>query len=85
MNFDHKIYRCEWQIVINNVDQYGNYGDQITVASFPTFQMAFDKLPDYGYQHEFVKERWIPNNKEHDYQILDIQYKEVRVPYISNP
>jgi hypothetical protein len=86
MRFDHKIYRCEWQIVIQDVDQYGkNVDKKKAINALPTYEQAFEKMSEYGREHEYVKGRWIPHKPDHAYQILEIQYKEVQVPYISNP
>ncbi len=86
MHFEHKIYRCEWLIVIQEVDQYGNNMNEKTILNaFPRYYMAFEKMPEYGYEHEFVKGRWIPLNASHGYEELQIQYREQLVPYISPP
>lgn len=86
MKYEHKIYRCEWLLVIQTVDQYNSdTNEREIVGCFPTREMAVEKIPEFGYQHEFLKDRWIPHNKKHDYQIMKIVYHERLVPYISPP
>jgi hypothetical protein len=84
VKFDHKIYRCEWQIVIQDVDQYGkNVDKKKLITALPTYEQAFDKMSEYGREHEYVKGRWIPHNPDHAYQFLEIQYKEVQLSAIN--
>lgn len=80
--FVYKTYRCEWQIVIQQVDQYGcNLRDGKTVlAKWPSADEAYADLPNHGYEHKHVKGRWIPNNSMHAYEFLEVQYREVVVP-----
>lgn len=79
--FRIKTLRCEWQVVIQQVDQYGcNINDSRFVLSrWPTYEEAYNDLQNHGYEHKYVKERWIPNDRISDYEWLQVQYREVEI------
>jgi hypothetical protein len=78
--FRIKTLRCEWQVVIQQVDQYGRWADgRVVLASWPTYEEAYADLPNHGYEHEYVKGRWIPNDGISGYELLQVQYREVEV------
>lgn len=79
--FVHKTYRCEWQIVIQQVDQYGcNYPNgAVVLGRWPTAEDAYNDLPNHGHEHEYVKGRWVPNDAISTYEWLEVQYREVIV------
>lgn len=77
--FKYKTYRCEWQIVSQPVGQYGeNDGEATVLWSWPTYEQALADRPNHGYEHEYVKSRWVPTAAG-DYEMLEIRYKEVLV------
>jgi hypothetical protein len=79
--FRIKTLRCEWQVVIQQVDQYGcSIRDaRIILNRWPTHEEAYNDLKNHGYEHEHVKGRWIPNDAISAYEWLEVQYKEVEV------
>jgi hypothetical protein len=83
--FRIKTLRCEWQVVIQQVDQYGCNtndglaGDRVVLSRWPTYQEAYNDLQNHGYEHEHVKGRWIPNDGISAYEWLQVQYREVEV------
>ena len=79
--FVYKTYRCEWQIVIQQVDQYGRPlpNSEIILARWPTADQAYVDLSNHGYEHEYVKGRWIPNDAISVYEYLEVHYREVIV------
>lgn len=73
-----KHYRIEWCVAIQDVDQYGRAdGSPEILSAWPTRDQAVADLSNHGYESQYVKGRWIPHNKKHDYQILEIQGREV--------
>ena len=79
--FKCKMFRCEWQIVNQPVGQYDeNNGEATVLWSWPTYEEALADRSNHGYEHEFVKDRWIPNEAG-EYEMLEIRYKEVLVSY----
>ena len=77
--FKFKTFRCEWQVVIQPVGQYGeNDGGAVVISGWPTYEEAVADRPNHGYEHQYVKGRWVPNGAN-DYQNLEIRYKEVEV------
>lgn len=80
-NFRTKTLRCEWQVVIQQVDQYGSKCQHpaVVLDSWPTAEEAYNDLPNHGYEDEYVKGRWIPNNAMCAYEWLEVQYREVEV------
>ena len=77
--YKYKTFRCEWQIVSQPVGQYGeNDGVAAVLLSWPTYEEAAADRPNHGYEHQYVKGRWIPNGAS-DYQNLEIRYKEVEI------
>ncbi len=80
-DFRIKTLRCEWQVVIQQVDQYGcNYPNSaVVLARWPTAEEAYRDLSNHGYEHEYVKGRWIPNGAISAYEYLEVQYREVEV------
>jgi len=78
--FRIKTLRCEWQVVIQQVDQYGRWADgRVVLASWPTYEEAYVDLLNHGYEHEYVKGRWIPNDAISAYEWLEVQYREVEI------
>lgn len=83
--FRIKTLRCEWQVVIQQVDQYGRNtndglaGDRVVLSRWPTYQEAFNDLQNHGYEHKHVKGRWIPNDAISGYEYLEVQYREVEI------
>jgi hypothetical protein len=79
--FRIKTMRCEWQVVIQQVDQYGcSIRDgRSKLAVWPTYEEAYADLPNHGHEHLYVKGRWIPSNPMHAYEYLEVQYQEVEV------
>lgn len=80
--FRIKTLRCEWLVVIQQVDQYGcpQRGDfRSILAIWPTADEAYADLPNHGVENEFVKGRWIPKNPMHAYEYVQVQYREVEI------
>lgn len=79
--FRIKKLRCEWQVVIQQVDQYGCsiHDSRVVLARWPTYEEAYQDLPNHGYEHEFVKGRWIPADAISVYEYLEVQYREVEM------
>ena len=79
--FRIKTFRCEWQVVIQQVDQYGCAirDSQTILARWPTYEEAYADLPNHGYESEFVKGRWIPDDATLLYEYLEVQYREVEI------
>jgi len=78
-SFKYKTYRCEWQIVNQPVGQYGeNHGEATVLWSWPTYEQALADRPNFGHEHQYVKDRWVPTGGN-DYEVLEIRYKEVIV------
>lgn len=80
-DFRIKTLRCEWQVVIQQVDQYGapRPGQRSILAVWPTDLEAFADLPNHGYEDRYVKGRWIPVSAMHSYEYLEVQYREVEI------
>lgn len=79
--WNYKLRRCEWQIVIQQVDQYHQpVGFAERLESYPTRQEALDNLKRFGIEHRFIKGRWVPIAAAHDYEVLEIVYREVDLP-----
>ena len=80
-DFRIKTLRCEWLVVIQQVDQYGasNRGQRSILARWPTADEAYNDLPNHGVELEHVKGRWIPNSPMHAYEYLEVQYREVEI------
>ncbi len=80
-DFHIKTLRCEWQVVIQQVDEYGcNYPNSaVVLARWPTAEEAYRDLPNHGYEHEYVKGRWIPNDAICAAEWLEVQYREVEI------
>lgn len=77
--FKCKMFRCEWQIVNQPVGQYGeNNGEATVLWSWPTYEEAVADRPNHGYEHQYVKGRWIPKNFSGNEE-LRIRYKEVEI------
>jgi hypothetical protein len=76
--FRIKTLRCEGQVVIQQVDQYGcSIRDvRVILSRWPTYEEAYADLPNHGYEHEYVKGRWIPNDDISAYEYLEVQYRE---------
>lgn len=80
-DFRIKQLRCEWQVVIQQVDQYGcNIGNCHTIlARWPTAEEAYADLPNHGREHDYVKGRWIPIDAISIHEYLEVQYREVEI------
>lgn len=80
-DFKIKHLRCEWQVVIQCVDQYGyTPGERREVLStWPSRDEALLDLPNHGTPHKYVKGRWVPTNFTSEYELLEVQYKEVEI------
>lgn len=80
-DFRIKTIRCEWQVVIQQVDQYGCSlrGGRSILARHPTDLEAYADLPNHGHEDSYVKGRWIPKSPMHAYEYLEVQYQEVEV------
>jgi hypothetical protein len=77
MSYPIKQVSCEWQLVEQEVNQYGfSEGGGKVLESFPSYEEAKNALPLFGKKHSFV-DRWIPHNAKHDYVELQIQYREI--------
>lgn len=80
--FETKVTRCEWQVVIQQVDQYGkDAGTPKVLKSWPTAEQAWSDLINHGFEHKHVKGRWIPNGATNGYEQLDVRYREVAVDF----
>jgi hypothetical protein len=80
--FKTKTVRCEWQVVIQPVDQYGmKDGKPTLLDSWPTAEEAYADLSNHGIEHEFVKGRWIPFAFS-GYEYLQVQYREREIVQI---
>jgi hypothetical protein len=80
-----KHYRIEWCVAIQDVDQYERTtGNPEILSVWPTRDQAVADLSKHGHESQYVKDRWIPNNKKHDYQILEIQCRNVYFTPESN-
>lgn len=79
--FHIKKLRCEWQVVVYQIDPHGcKYPDSALVLSrWPTADEAYRDLPNHGYEDELVKGRWIPNNAISIHEWLEVCYQEVEV------
>ena len=81
--FRIKTMRCEWQVVIQQVDQYGcsirDGRGRSKLSVWPTYEEAYADLPNHGHENPYVKGRWIPKNPMHAYEYLEVQYQEVEV------
>lgn len=75
--FQIKCYRVEWQICIQQLDQYDMPMEETVIDSFPTRDEAIANLPVYGVRHKHLVDRWIPKDATHGYQRLVVRYKEV--------
>ena len=79
-NFKIKTMRCEWQVVIQQVDQYGaSVNGRTLLDSWPTREEAIADLPNHGVKDKYLSDRWIPIGSLHRYEYLEIQYREVEV------
>jgi hypothetical protein len=77
--FTFKTYRCEWRVCWINVDQYGQEVDEYKFEPFPTREEALNYRALVAHEHQYVKERWIPNDATNDYQECVVRYREVQV------
>lgn len=78
-DFRIKTLRCEWLVVIQQVDQYGVpcQGQRSILAIWPTADEAYADLPNHGDESVYVKGRWIPKSAMHGYEFIEVQYREV--------
>ena len=80
MTFKYKTVRCEWQVVIQGVDQYGmSTKDREVLTTWGTYDEALADRPYHGMESQWVKGRWEPFNDTSGYQNLEVQYREVVV------
>jgi hypothetical protein len=82
-DFKVKTLRCEWQVVIQEIDPYGS-GSSLNLARWllavhPTHESAKADLPNHGTKHKYLDDVWVPNNAANDYLRLEVQYREVPV------
>jgi hypothetical protein len=79
--FRIKTLRCEWQVVIQQVDQYGCsiHDDRTILARWPTYEEAYADLPNHGNKDTFVEGRWRPEGAKWAYEFLEVQYREVEI------
>lgn len=79
--FRIKKLRCEWQVVIQQVDQYGRNctNSRVVLARWPTAEEAYNDLSNHGHEDKFVKGRWIPKDSISAYEYLEVQYREVEI------
>ena len=79
--FRIKKLRCEWLVVIQQVDQYGapRAGQRSILACWPTDLEAYTDLSNHGRPDPYVTGRWIPANRMHAYEYLEVQYREVEI------
>jgi hypothetical protein len=73
--FQHKLYRCEWQVQYWECGQYGERLNCYERFPFATQQEALDALPTLATKQ--VNWSWRPNNAPHSYTVAIIDYKEV--------
>ena len=77
--FEYKTVRCEWQVVIQDVDQYGmSTKVRKVLSTWGSPAEAYIDLPKHGVESVWVKDRWLPWECN-GYQILEVQYREVVV------
>jgi hypothetical protein len=84
-DWDYKVYRCEWRIVLRPVGQYGEHQPDATVLAYwPTFEDAVIDIPNWAIEYEYAPgfKRWVPKVGNDGYNVISIGYKEVEVPYI---
>ena len=82
MKFKHKTVRSEWQVVSQEVDQYGMSGprlERVVYSVWPDYDEARADLPNWGHESPFVPGRWFPSDAKHSYVLLEVQYREVIV------
>ena len=76
--FKYKIVRCEWQVALQSVGQYGeSIGEGKALASFPTYDEAFAARPEFADESPYVKGRWHPKGKVGGYEYVNVIYREV--------
>jgi hypothetical protein len=74
----YKTYRCEWQVVIQSVDQYGRIdGHAKVLTCWRNREEAYMDLPNHGRKHKYVNGRWVPNDAISEYVLLEVRYEEV--------
>jgi hypothetical protein len=80
-DFRIKTLRCEWLVVIQQVDQYGVpfQGQRSILSIWATADEAYADLPNHGVESEYVKGRWIPKSAMHGYEYVQVQYREVEI------
>jgi len=82
-DFIIKKLRCEWQVVIQEVDQYwrdvtGGHGYHEILSVWPTYELARNDIPNHG--HETANGKWFPNSFPGSaYHVLTVKYTEVRI------
>jgi hypothetical protein len=79
--FRIKTLRCEWQVVIQQVnDDWSLRRDGTAIlARWPTAEKAYADLPNHANESIYVKGRWIPKNAKHAYEVVEVQYREVEI------
>ena len=79
-DFRIKTLRCEWQVVVQQVDQYDqNVGQPTVLSAWPTYEAAYADLVNHGREHEFVINRWIPKTATNEFECLEVRYREVEI------
>jgi len=79
--FKIKTYRCEWQIVIQQVndDWSPRRGEVAILAKWPTVEEAYADLPNHANESLHIKGKWFPKSAMHTYEVVKVQYREVEV------
>jgi hypothetical protein len=79
--FKFKTFRCEWQVVIQQVnDDWSPRRDGITIlAKWPTMDEAYCDLPNHAVESAYLKGKWFPKSAMHAYEVVEVQYREVEV------
>lgn len=78
--YTYKKYRCEWQVLHGEIDQYGMNFKPYEVHSFPTREeaIAYRALPTVA-EYNLFNLTWMPVDAPHGYCRTDVSYKEVEV------
>jgi len=80
--FRTKTLRCEWQVVVTQQTydyDYTRHTSAKVLSRWPTAEEAYNDLSNHGYEHKYVKNRWVPNDATSEYECLEVRYQEVLV------
>lgn len=78
--FTRRTYECQWQVVIQPVDQYGkNYGPETVLSRWPTREEALKNRPLHGSEQNH---RYVPFGGT-GYENLNVVYREIPVETAS--